>query len=138
MPRTKKYIGIELDGAIFDDGIAENLAAAINEGLEETGDQAAGVLAGFISQSGFVKTGGFLSGVDSQMRIREGQVGYAKVGVFSGAWPEANRPTREWFERGRRGGVQMRKGLGGFSKTQRRVGDFSYANIEKHVEEALN
>lgn len=134
--RTSKWL--QLDGPLFEEDVDGRLIDAINEGVEETGREAAGILAGFIATSGFVKTGGFLRGVDSEMRKREGEPGYAKVGVFSGAWPEDDRPTRTWFERGTRGGQKFRKGMGGFSKTATRVKDFSYENIEAAIERALN
>ena len=134
----KKYVGVDLEGGVFDQGIAGRIAAAINEGLEQTGDEAAGVLTGFIAQSGFVKTGAFMRSVDSKLLTKSAdEPGYVKVAVED-AWPNSNRPTRTWAETGTRGGRKLRRGLGVFSKTNRRVGDFSFANIEAAIQKVLD
>lgn len=133
----KQQKEIQLDGPLFADTEEREFNAAVNEGLEAAGDEAASVLAGFISSSGFVKTGAFLRSAESELRAKSGQIGYVKIGVTD-AWPEENRPTRTWYETGTRDGKKLRKGLGGFAKTRRRVDDFAYDEMQAAIQKALN
>ena len=129
---------IELDGPVFDPEVQKLIVGALNEGIEDLAQEGEGILVGFIHQSGFVKTGAFASSVDSEMRNRNAaEPGYAKLGVTD-AWPNPNRPTREWLVTGRRGGVKLRKGNGVFAKTATRLKDFSAETFEGHLTEALN
>ena len=66
MPRkVSQYL--ELSGPVFEGDTQRKLSDAISEGLEELGDQAAGILAGYVSAAGFVKTGAFLKSIDSKL-----------------------------------------------------------------------
>ncbi len=134
--RSKPYI--ELDGPVFDPDVQRILISAVDEGLEALGDEASGILVGFIHQAGFVKTGAFARSVDSELRKRrDTEVGYVKVQVTD-AWPKPDRPTREWLVTGRRNGVKLRKGNGVFAKTNTRLNDFAAERIEGILEKALN
>lgn len=163
MARGSKALVIE--GEIFDADVARKINGAIREGLDELGDTAAGILAGFVAEAGFVKTGRFLRSIDSQHKgDDDGGVGYVKVmptdvwagTIFLGkvgttkkgkdkigvvkAVTHADakgRPTRTWFETGMRGGKKLRTGIGGFSKTATRVNSMSYQHLEDKIAAVL-
>lgn len=134
---ARKTTFLEITGPLFDAAAQRRVNDAIAEGLEELGDTAAGILAGFVSQGGFVHTGAFLSSIDAQRKgSDDGGVGYVKVAPTD-VWPAADRPTRTWFEKGTRKGVKYRKGIGGFSKTTTRVKGMSYSVIEDKIAAVL-
>jgi hypothetical protein len=132
---ASKYL--EVTGPLFSPDVAREFNKAVNAGLEELGDEAAGILAGFVSQGGFEKTGAFLRSIDSKLTSQGGEVGFVKVAPTD-VWPTPNRPTRTWFESGVRGGKKLRKGIGGFSKTTTRVNGMSYDKIESKIAGVLN
>lgn len=143
----KPHALVELSGPLFDDGMPDNVQDAIAEQVEELGDEGAGVLMGFISAAGFVRSGGFLHSVTSEFHRSRG-IGYAKIYPteswggeitvgHSGAKTKSGKkrmtvqsvkttaggPTRTWFETGVRGGRRpaKRKGIYGFRKTTQRM-----------------
>jgi len=137
MARRKSQF-IELDGPVFDPEVQTVVAGAINKGIADLANEGEGILLGFIHVAGFVKTGEFAGGVDSEMHTRPNEPGYSKLGVLTGAWPEKGRPPREWLVTGRRNGIKLRKGNGVFAKTATRLKDFSAETFEGHLTEALN
>lgn len=130
MVRTSKYL--EVTGPLFDEDMAAKFNRALTSGLEELGDEAAGILASFVAQAGFEKTGGFLRSIETKLTRSGSNVGFVTVAPTD-VWPMANRPTRTWFEAGTRGGAKLRTGIGGFSKTTTRVKGMSYEKIESKV-----
>ena len=136
MPRkVSQYL--ELSGPVFEGDTQRKLSDAISEGLEELGDQAAGILAGYVSAAGFVKTGAFLKSIDSKLTRTGDAAGYVKVAPTD-VWPEKGRPTRTWLEKGTRAGVKLRPAKGVFAKTRSRVNELSLAHMEGKIEGALN
>lgn len=136
MPRkVSQYL--ELSGPVFEGDTQRKLSDAISEGLEELGDQAAGILAGYVSAAGFVKTGAFLKSIDSKLTRTGDAAGYVKIAPTD-VWPEPNRPTRTWLEKGTRAGVKLRPAKGVFAKTRSRVNELSLAHMEDKIEGALN
>lgn len=136
MPRkVSQYL--ELSGPVFEGDTQRKLSDAISEGLEELGDQAAGILAGYVSAAGFVKTGAFLKSIDSKLTRTGDAAGYVKIAPTD-VWPEPNRPTRTWLEKGTRAGVKLRPAKGVFAKTRSRVNELSLAHMEGKIEGALN
>jgi hypothetical protein len=124
---ARKYI--ELSGPLFDADVQSHINLGVAEGIEKLADTAAGILAGFVSAAGFVKTGAFLQSIDSKLVRSGNSVGYMKIAPTD-VWPTPGRPTRTWFEAGTRGGKKLRKANGGFSKTTTRVNTMSYEMIE--------
>ena len=112
MARVKKYI--ELDGPLFDPDVIKRFKDEVAEGIEEVGDEAAGILAGFTANRGFVRSGD--------------AIGYAKVAPTA-VWPTAARPTRTWAERGVRNGVRLRKGLWLFRNTATRTRQLDFEHM---------
>ena len=136
MPRkVSQYL--ELSGPVFEGDTQRKLSDAISEGLEELGDQAAGILAGYVSAAGFVKTGAFLKSIDSKLTRTGDSAGYVKVAPTD-VWPAPNRPTRTWLEKGTRAGVKLRPAKGVFAKTRSRVNELILAHMEDKIEGALN
>jgi len=133
--RVSQYL--ELSGPVFEGDAQRKLSDAISEGLEELGDQAAGILAGYVSAAGFVKTGAFLKSIDSKLTRTGDSAGYVKVAPTD-VWPAPNRPTRTWLEKGTRAGVKLRPAKGVFAKTRSRVNELGLAHMEGKIEGALN
>lgn len=127
---------IEVSGPIFDEATQRRMSDAIAEGLEELGDTAAGILAGYVSAAGFVKTGAFLQSIDAKL-VRSSGAGYVKVAPTD-VWPTKDRPTRTWLERGTRGGVKLRPAKGVFAKTRSRMNEMTYSHLESKLEGVLN
>lgn len=126
MARVKKYI--ELDGPLFDPDVIKRFKDEVAEGIEEVGDEAAGILAGFTANRGFVRSGMFLRSISSEF-VRSGDaIGYAKVAPTA-VWPTAARPTRTWAERGVRNGVRLRKGLWLFRNTATRTRQLDFEHM---------
>lgn len=77
---SSKYIDIETRGALFDKAMRARFYNAVAESIEDTGEEAVGIMMGVISQNGLVKTGNLLRSTDSAV-VRSGPMvmGYAKV-----------------------------------------------------------
>ncbi len=135
MARTPSQY-IEVSGPLFEPDVLERFNRAVTEGLVELGDEASGILAGFVQQSGFVKTGAFIRSIDSQLKGDPLGIGYVVVAPTD-VWPMHDRPTRTWYEQGRRKGVKLRKASGGFSKTRRRIRTMTYPKIEAKIQAVL-
>jgi len=133
--KPSKYL--ELDGPIFDPAVQREMNDAIAEGLDELGDQAAGILAGYVSAAGFVKTGAFLQSIDSKLTRTGDSAGYVKIAPTD-VWPAPNRPTRTWLERGTRAGVKLRPAKGSFAKTRSRLNEMTYDHLAAKLEGVLN
>lgn len=128
---------LEVSGPVFDDATRRKMSDAISEGLEELGDEAAGILAGYVSAAGFVKTGAFLSSIDSKLTRTGDSAGYVKIAPTD-VWPQKGRPTRTWLEKGTRAGVKLRPAKGVFAKTRSRVNELKLAHLEGKLEGVLN
>lgn len=136
--RPNEYI--ELSGVIFDPGVQRVFNDAVAEGIEELGVEAVGVMMGFIQRGGFVDTGQFLQSVESQFVRAGGDTsGYAVVAPTA-VWPEPDRPTRYFAERGVRGGVRLRKGIWLFrnTATRMRADAGAFQLVANKITEALN
>lgn len=133
--KPSKYL--ELDGPVFDPAVQRQMNDAIADGLEELGDQASGILAGYVSAAGFVKTGAFLKSIDSKLTRTGDAAGYVKVAPTD-VWPEKGRPTRTWLEKGTRAGVKLRPAKGVFAKTRSRMNEMTYDHLAAKLEAVLN
>lgn len=140
MPRKPSQY-IELSGPLFDDDVIRKFNDAVADGMEELGEEGASILGAAVLQRNFVKTGRFLRGIEAQAkRTSPGTTaGYVAVTVADGAWPEKDRPTKTWFERGTRNGVRLRTGGYGFRKTADRLKSFDFEQyFGGRIREALN
>jgi hypothetical protein len=107
---------IEVDGALFDPDVKGLVFDAIALGIDDIGNQTIGIMMGFISAGGFVKTHQLLESVDAKFRRKGGQIGYSLVAPTA-VYPEKNRPTRTWLSRGTRRGLKLRAGYNIFTRT---------------------
>lgn len=133
------YQYIELDGPLFDDDMIHRFRLAVREGIGELAEEGEGIMASVIANAGFVKTGGFVQSVDSFVKFREGDIGYAKI-YPTDAWAPDNpgRPTRTWADRGTRKGVRLRKSLNIFSRSATGLRRIDQEFIADKIAEALN
>jgi len=130
----KPNIYVEISGDLFEPNVVARLHDAIAQGLEDLGDESAGIMASVISRGGFVKTGAFLTSIDSIGKRTSGP-GYVSVAPTD-VWPAPNRPTRTWAETGTRNGVKLRKGIGVFRNTAKQTQGMAYDRffVDKIVE----
>ena len=130
MASTVQNRTIRLEGPIFDPDVTENLRRALSESVREVGDEGEGILMGFIASGGFVKSGGFLHSVDSEMLRSAGEPDRSTITVTDD-WKHhgAGRPTKTWFEEGKRNGVRLRKGRWGFKNTAARLKTFNFDDM---------
>jgi len=113
---------IQTSGPLFAADVVAKFQREITEGIREIGEEGEGILAGFISNAGFQRSGRFLHSVDTEHINSRGQPGTSIVTVTDDWKHEgAGRPTRTWFERGYRNNVRMRKGNWGFKNTAKRL-----------------
>lgn len=131
MARLNTYV--ELDGPLFDPEVVKRFKAAVGAEIEAIGDDAAGIMMGFVAAGGFVKTGRLLRSVTSEFRQTPGLIGYAKV-YPTDVWPEPDRPTRTWISRGVRRGVKLRKAYDIFGRTTTRV---KQQGVQQRVADAV-
>lgn len=139
MPSTVANRTVTLDGPIFDPNVMQRFRDQIGEGIQEGGEEAEGILMGFISAAGFVKSGAFLHSVNSERQSTSGGIDASGISVTAD-WKHqgAGRPTKTWFEEGKRGGVRMRKGAGGFRGTAARMRSFNWESfLADKIEKAL-
>lgn len=136
--RPAQYI--EISGPLLEGNAVRLFHDAVAEGMEELGDEGASILGAAILQRGFVRTGRFLRSIETVAKRAnpDSSAGFVKVGV-GGTWPESDRPTKTWFERGTRRGVRLRTGGYGFRKaaTALRAMDFDPIFAQR-IAEALN
>lgn len=127
MPSTQENRTVRLEGPIFDADVIENLHKALSEAVKEVGEEGEGILMGFISKAGFEKTGAFLHSVDSEELHKSGLPDASTITVTSD-WAHSGpgRPTKTWFEEGKRNGVRLRKGGWGFKNTAARLKTFNF------------
>lgn len=127
MASTKANRTIRLDGPLFDADVIRNFRREIGEGIQEVGEEGEGILMGFISRAGFEKSGRFLRSVDSEKLEKSGFIDASSV-MVTDDWKHmgAGRPTKTWFEAGRRNGVRLRKGGWGFKNTASRLRTFNF------------
>ena len=123
MPSTASNRTIRLDGPLFDPNVIANFHRAMGEGIQELGEEGEGMLMAFIARAGFEKSGAFLRSVTSDKINLSGlDIAGSSVSVTDD-WKHhgAGRPTKTWFEEGKRNGVRLRKGGWGFKNTAARL-----------------
>lgn len=136
--RPTQYI--EISGPLFESDAIRRMHDAVAEGMEELGDEGASILGTAILQRGFVNTGRFLSEIETIAKRQNPNesAGYVAVSV-GGTWPEKDRPTKTWYERGTRRGVRLRTGGYGFRKTATALRAMDFDPIfTRRISEALN
>jgi len=167
MPRKKKvsqYIEINWDGWLFDDAVMQRYRDAVAEGIEELGEEGAGIMASVMANAGLVLSGRTIRSIESDFR-RSGPdtTGYAKVqptdtwrgeitlgvvgktkkgrnriGVTSArSTGEQGRPTLTWLDRGTRRGIKLRKSGNLFSRTTNALNNIRTDFMAAKLVEAL-
>jgi hypothetical protein len=127
---------VEVSGPLFEPDVVRRVKRAIGKGVEEVGEESAGVMMGFIAAR-FMDTGAFMRSVESDFRQSGDNIGYAKVAPTA-AWPEPGRPTKTWAETGQRGGKRLRKGAYIMRNTATRVRIFDLPKrFAKYIQEAI-
>lgn len=128
MASTAANRTIRLEGPIFDPDVIENLRRALSESVREVGDEGEGILMGFIAAKGFEKSGRFLRSVTSEPAMQSPNYPDASVLKVTDDWKHngPGRPTKTWFEEGKRNGVRLRKGSWGFKNTAARLKTFNF------------
>lgn len=133
----KPNLYYELSGPVFDPQHALAFYRAVGDGIEELGEEGAEILQSFIHQAGLIDTGRLVSSVHSEFTQTRG-AGFAKVAPDA-VWPDADRPTRIWLERGTREGKRLRSGKRPFSKTKTRLREIAYQrHFADRITKALN
>lgn len=167
MPRRTtrgQYLEINWDGWLFDPSVMQRYRDAVAEGIEELGDEGAGIMASVMANAGLVLTGRTLRSIDSEFR-RAGRdtTGYAKVqptdtwhgeitlgvvgrtkkgkarmGVTSArSTGSEHRPTLTWLDRGTRGGIKLTKSGNLFSRTTNALNNVRTEFMVNKLVEAL-
>lgn len=128
MPSPKPTV--KLDGPIFEPDVVRRFQREIGEGIQEVGAEGEGILMGFISKAGFEESDRFLRSVDSEKKSKSGDIDASSVTVTDDwAHMGAGRPTKTWFEEGRRANVRLRKGGWGFKNSAARLRTFDYESM---------
>lgn len=129
MAGTKGNRTVILEGPIFDADVIGNLRRELGKGIQELGEEGEGILMGFISSKGFENTGAFLRSVTSAIALHNPAV-YPDASMIevTDDWAHhgKGRPTKTWFEEGKRNGVRLRKGRWGFKNTATRLKAMDY------------
>lgn len=162
--RKGKYIEINWDGWLFDDSVMQRYRDAVADGIEELGDEGAGIMASVMANAGLVLSGRTIRSIESDFR-RTGRdtTGYAKVqptdswrgeitlgvvgktkkgkdriGVTSArSTGEQGRPTLTWLDRGTRGGIKLTKSGNLFSRTTNALNNVRTEFMANKLVEAL-